>query len=210
MSDVLLFDYCRSSASYRVRIALNLAQISYQSVSVDLLNHDQKSATHLARNPQGLVPVLNIDGHRLSQSLAIIDYLDQTRGLGLLPLDPVQRAKVSGPAQSLAIDVHPICNLPVVRYAAGIAGDKTIKGDWMQRFIGPGLTAFEALLDTFKQDPFCSESKPGLADIFLIPQLYNASRWNVSFADCPKICAIAAHCAALPAFGDAHPDRVKP
>ena len=86
MSDVLLFDYWQSSTSYQVRIALNLAQISYQSVSVDLLNRDQKSAAHLARNPQGLVPVLDIDGHQLSQSLAIIDYLDQTRGLGLLLL----------------------------------------------------------------------------------------------------------------------------
>jgi maleylacetoacetate isomerase len=108
------------------------------------------------------------------------------------------------------MDAHPICNLPVVRYAAGIAGDETIKGDWMQRFIGPGPTAFEALLARFKQDLFCDGSKPGLADICLIPQLYNASWRNVSFADCPKICAIAAHCAALPAFADAHPDRVKP
>ena len=154
--------------------------------------------------------MLDIDGHRLRQSLAIIDYLDQTRGLGLLPLDPVQRAKVSGLARRLAMDVHPICNLPVVRYAAGITGDETIKGDWMQRFIGPGLTAFETLLTSFKQDPFCNGSKPGLVDICLIPQLYNASRWNASFADCPKICTIATHCAALPAFADAHPDRVKP
>ena len=97
-----------------------------------------------------------------------------------------------------------------MRYAAGIAADETIKGDWMQRFIGLGLTAFETLLTSFKQDPFCNESKPGLADICLISQLYNALRWYVSFADCPKICTTAAHCAASPAFADAHSDRVKP
>ena len=117
MSDALLYDYWRSSASYRVRIALNLTQIPYQSVSVDLLNHDQKSEPHLARNPQGLVPVLDIDGHRFSQPLAIIDYLDQTREPGLLPSDSVRRAKVTALAQSLAIDVHPICSLSVAPHS---------------------------------------------------------------------------------------------
>ena len=117
MSDVTLYDYWQSSARYRLRIALNLAKIPYRAVSVDLIVHNQKSASHLARNPQGLVPVLETDGHRFSQSLAILDYLKENHALGLLPQDPVQRANVRALAQCVAIDVHPVCNLSVAEYA---------------------------------------------------------------------------------------------
>ena len=210
MTDVTLYDYWQSSASYRLRIALNLAKIPYRAVSVDLIARDQKSASHLARNPQGLVPVLEIDGHRFSQSLAILDYLDETRALGLLPQDPAQRAKVRALAQCVAIDVHPVCNFSVAQYAVQQSGRETSRTDWMQQFISPGLAAFEALLSDFNQSPFCTGSAPTLADICLIPQVYNARRWDVDFGSCRKIRSVEIACATHPAFDAAHPDQVKP
>jgi maleylacetoacetate isomerase len=110
MSAVVLWDYPKSSASYRVRIALNLAGIDYDIQTVNLLDQAHKSPDHLARNPQGFVPVLDIDGQRLTQSLAMLEYLDETRELGLLPSDPVQRARVRALAYAIAVDLHPVCN----------------------------------------------------------------------------------------------------
>ena len=211
MSNVVLYDYWRSSASYRVRIALNLAGISYGAVSIDLKTGDQRSDDHLARNPQGLVPVLEIDGLRLTQSLAIIDYLDQTRGLGLLPSEPAARAQVSALAQAIAIDLHPVCNLSVAQYATHLSDDaEGMPGDWMRHFIHPSLLAFEALLASFEQTPYCTGGKPSLADLCLIPQLYNARRWNVDMADIPRIANVEAACAQHPAFMAAHPDANAP
>ena len=211
MAEAFLFDYWRSSASYRVRIALNLAGIETESVSVDLVKQDQRSPEHLARNPQGFVPVLEIDGHSFTQSLAILDYLDETRALGLLPQDPAERAKLRALGHSVAVDVHPVCNLQVVAHVAQLLPDvQTAKQDWMQRFIGPGLQAFEQLLAGFEQSPFCSGETPGFADICLMPQIYNAERWGASYDDCPRIQSVVAACAAHPAFVAAHPDQVKP
>jgi maleylacetoacetate isomerase len=205
MSDVVLYDYWRSSASYRVRIALNLAEIPYRTISVNLLDKSHKSADHLARNPQGLVPVLDIDGQRLTQSLAILEYLDETRSLGLLPKEPGPRARARALAQSIAVDVHPLCNLSVVAHATG--GAEPARSDWMRHFIEPGLAAFETLLAGFDQSPYCTGDQPGLADLCLIPQLYNADRWGADYATCTRIMAVAPACAAHPAFAPAHPDR---
>jgi len=202
--DATLYDYARSSASYRVRIALHLAGIDYRSVIVDLLNGEQRDDTHLARNPQGLVPVLDIDGHRMTQSLAMIEYLDETRGLGLLPSEPHARARVRALAQIVAIDVHPVCNLSVVTHATG--GEEPARSDWMRHFIGPGLQAFEASLDSFDQSPFCIGKEPSLADICLMPQLYNAERWGVAHENLSKINHVANACADHPAFKAAHPE----
>ncbi len=211
MSDVVLYDYWRSSASYRVRIALNLAGIDYQQVVVDLVAGDQQSDDHLARNPQGLVPVLEIDGQRLTQSLAIIEYLDQTRGLNLLPEPPAERAAARALAHSIAIDLHPVCNLSVARHATAIChGEGDMPGDWMRHFIRPGLLAFEALLARFDQAPYCIEGSVSLADLCLIPQLYNARRWQVDLADMPRILAVDAACADHPAFAAARPDANNP
>lgn len=211
MGDVVLYDYWRSSASYRVRIALNLAGIAYQAVPVDLRIGEQTSDAHLARNPQGLVPVLEIDGFRLTQSLAIIDYLDQTRGVGLLPSDPALRARATALAQSIAVDVHPVCNLSVAQHATALsAGADGMPGDWMRHFIRPGLLAFEALLGGFEQAPFCTGIRPGLADVCLIPQMYNARRWDVDLTDLPRILNVEAACADHPAFIAAHPDAHAP
>ena len=119
MSDITLYDYPKSSASYRVRIALNLAGLSYTKVNVDLLTDAQNVPEHLARNPQGFVPVLDIDGVQLTQSLAILEYLDRTRDLGFYPTDPVERAKRQALAMAIAVDLHPVCNLSVAAHATG-------------------------------------------------------------------------------------------
>lgn len=211
MSDTVLYDYWRSSASYRLRIALNLAGIPFRSVPVDLVRKEHKTAEHLARNPQGLVPVLEIDGLRLTQSLAILDYLDRTRALALLPEDPAERARQQALAHAVAVDVHPVCNLQVVAYAAEITGGREgVREDWMARFIRPGLVAFEEMLSTWEQSPYCCGDTPGLADICLMPQIYNARRWGVDISDLPRLLGVEAACADNPAFAAAYPDAVKP
>ena len=211
MTDTILYDYWRSSASYRVRIALNLAGIDYRAISVDLVKGDHKTPEHVARNPQGLVPVLEIDGHSFTQSLAILDYLNETRDLNLLPKDPAQAAKVRALAHSVAVDVHPVCNLGVVGHVSKLMPDTSnAKVDWMKHFISPGLRAFEGLLASFDQAPFCCGDTPSLADICLMPQLYNAHRWGADFSDCTRIQAVEKACAEHPAFAAAYPDAVQP
>lgn len=211
MSEVVLYDFWRSSAAYRMRIALNLGGIAYTSVPVDLPTRQHKTPEHIARNPQGLVPVLEIDGLRLTQSLAMLDYLDTTRNLGLLPKDPGARARQMAVAHAIAVDIHPVCNLQVINYAAEITGNReNVKEDWMQRFIRPGLVAVEELLCGFEQAPYACGDTPGLVDVCLMPQLYNAHRWGVDVSDLGRICAIEAACAEHPAFAAAYPDLHKP
>ncbi|SMY09401.1 maleylacetoacetate isomerase [Flavimaricola marinus] len=206
MTEVVLYDYPLSSASYRVRIALNLAGVPYRAVGVNLLDGSQRAPAHLARNPQGFVPALDIDGLRLTQSLAIVEYLDETRGLGLLPADPEQRAKVRALAYSLAVDVHPVCNVSVAAYATG--GVDPERTEWMRHFIEPGLAAFEALLSGFDDADYACGPRPGLADICLMPQLFNADRWGADYAACTRINTVKSACAAHPAFAEAHPNAV--
>lgn len=211
MAETVLYDYWRSSASYRVRIALNIAGIDYTAVSVDLVGGEQRSDGYLDKNPQGLVPTLDIDGLQLTQSLAILDYLNTTRNLDLLPDNPASRAKVRAIAHAIAVDIHPVCNLKVVSFAAGLndTPDKTRK-DWMRRFIGSGLEAVESMLSSFSQTPFCCGDSPGLVDICLIPQLYNAERWGVGHSHLPRVLGVGRACANIPAFADAHPNMCKP
>lgn len=201
---IILHDYWRSSAAYRVRIALNLAGVSYQSSEVNLLDKSHKSPEYLDINPQGLVPALEIDGHILTQSLAIIGYLSETRGLTVLPDEPYARARVNAAAMALSIDLHPICNLRVIDYATG--GDEPARCKWMQHFITPGLAAFEKLIDGF-DGPYCCGDQPSLADICMMPQLYNADRWGATYSACAKIIQAQAACSKNPAFTAAHPDR---
>lgn len=205
MSETVLWDYPKSSASYRVRIALNLAGEEYRIETVNLLEKEHRSAAHLARNPQGFVPVLDIDGERFTQSLAILDYLDTTRNMGLLPAEPVMRARIQALAHAIAVDLHPVCNLSVAGHATG--GQEPARTNWMQHFIRPGLEAFEALLAGFEQTPFATGAAPSLADICLMPQLYNAARWGVEYGDLARIVAVERACASLDAFKAAHPDR---
>ena len=203
MSETVLWDYPKSSASYRVRIALNLAGIDHRIETVNLLEKAHRSDAHLARNPQGLVPVLDIDGHRFTQSLAILEYLDTTREMGLLPADPASRAKVQAAAHAIAVDLHPVCNLSVVGHATG--GQDPARTDWMRHFIRPGLQAFEALIAEHDGAPFACGHTPGLADICLMPQLYNATRWGADYSDLPRVNAVQTACAKLDAFKAAYP-----
>lgn len=204
MSDVVLWDYPKSSASYRLRIALNLAGIDYRIENVDLLAKDHLGTDHIARNPQGFVPVLDIDGHRLTQSMAILEYLDTTRALGLLPQETAERAKQTALAHAIAVDLHPVCNLSVAGFATG--GKEPARTNWMRHFIAPRMAAFETLLGGFDQSPYCCGDTPGLADIVLMPQIYNAKRWGADYAACARICGVEHACAEHPAFQAAHPD----
>jgi maleylacetoacetate isomerase len=208
--ETVLFDYWRSSAAYRVRIALNLIGLAYRQVPVDLLRGEHREPENLARNPQGLVPTLAIDGRSLTQSLAIIEYLDETRNAGLLPTDAAGRARVRALAFAIAMEIHPICNLSVARHAAeASAGAITMQG-WMQHFIGRGLRAFEAMLDHPATGRFCHGDRAGMADICLVPQIYNARRWEVDLEPMPVVRRIAKELDRLPAFAAAHPDRNAP
>ncbi|RMH51222.1 MAG: maleylacetoacetate isomerase [Alphaproteobacteria bacterium] len=207
---VVLYDYWRSSAAYRVRIALNLLGMEYRSVQVDLQAGAQQGAAHLARNPQGFVPLLEIDRLRLTQSLAIIEYLDETRAAGFLPEDPPGRARVRAIAHAIAMDIHPVLNLSVARRAVEIAQGRIGMKDWMHAFMPARLQAVEALLDHPDTGMFCHGDRVSLADICLVPQVYNARRWEVDLSPMPRIAAIAAGLEALEPVAAAHPDRIGP
>ncbi|TMV89996.1 maleylacetoacetate isomerase [Thioclava sp. BHET1] len=200
---IRLYDYWRSSASYRVRIALGLAGLTWESVPIDLVAGAQSSPEHLARNPQGLVPALEIDGHLLTQSLAILEYLDTTRGLGLQPLDPLARARARAMADAIAMDIHPVCNLRVAKFATAQSQDTLSMKDWMQHFIAPGLAALETMVEG---EAYCFGTRLSLADLCLVPQIYNARRWEIELGAMPKLTRIAAHLETLPAFAAAHPE----
>ncbi len=196
MSEVVLYDYWRSSASYRVRLALDLLGIEYRKVAVNLLKGEQRSAAHLERNPQGLVPVLDVDGLRLTQSLAIIEYLaEKYPESGLLPADAAGRARVRALSYAIAMEIHPICNLRVVNKAVEFAQDReTARAAWARGFIADGLAAFEAMLDDPAAGAFCHGDRPGMADLCLMAQTYNAQRWNVDMKPYPRIRIVYAAC----------------
>jgi maleylacetoacetate isomerase len=208
-SPIILHDYWRSSASYRVRIGLNLAGIAYERRTVDLLNNEQTTADHLRRNPLGLVPALEIDGQVLTQSLAILEYIGETRTSGFMPEDAPGRQRVRSLAHAIAMEIHPVCNLRVAKYAVGLGGSATMEG-WMQHFITLGLSGFEGLLAAGAASRYCHGDAVSLADICLVPQVYNARRWNVDMAAFQRTAAIAERLETLDAFVAAHPDRVKP
>ena len=204
-----LYDYWRSSASYRVRMALNLLGEGFEAIPVDLLQAEQVGAANMARNPHGLVPSVEIDGLTLTQSLAIIEYLNDTRG-GLLPADAAGRARVRALSYAVAMEIHPICNLRVGRYVeAASAGAITMAG-WQKKFIGEGLAAVEGLLTHPATGRFCHGDQITMADLCLLPQVYNARRWEVDVTSYVQICRIVAELEAIPAIAAAHPDKVKP
>lgn len=212
MTTPVLYDYWRSSASYRLRIALNLLAIAHDSVPVNLIAGGHRQPEHLARNPQGLVPALAIDGALLTQSLAILEYLHETRpGAALLPEAPLDRHRVRALAQVIAVDIHPVCNLSVTARVVDLAGGgEEVRVAWMREHIGRGLAALERLLDDPRTGTFCHGEQPTIADLCLVPQVYNARRWGVDLTALPRIVAIDAACTALPAFAEAHPDRIGP
>ena len=206
----ILYDYWRSSAAYRLRIALGLLELPFETVSVNLLEGAHRAPENLARNPQGLVPTLEVDGLTLTQSLAILEYLDETRGAGFLPAAADDRARVRAISHAIAMEIHPVCNLSVARFAVGQSdGGLTMQG-WMQHFIGPGLAAVERMLDDPRTGTFCHGDAVTMADICLVPQIYNARRWEVDVAAIPRLMAIHDRLAAIPAIAAAHPDNVQP
>jgi len=208
MSRAVLHDYYRSSAAYRVRIALNLKGVEYESRTVNLLNSEQKADDYRSLNPQGLVPMLEIDGHRLTQSLAIIIYLDQCfPDPPLVPRDPADGAHVRAMALTVACDIHPLNNLRVLKYLSGELGLPQEERDtWYMHWIREGLPALEALAKA-GAGKFLFGDEPTVADVCLVPQLYNARRFNVPLDDFPTLLRADENANKLDAFAAAHPDR---
>lgn len=206
---IKLYDYWRSSASYRVRIALNLAKLPFETIPVDLLAKEHLSDEYLNINPQGLVPTLFIDDLKLTQSLSIIEYLCQTKRLNALPQEPIELARVRTLSYAIAMEIHPVCNLSVAAFAQENSGGKINMNQWMEKFIPKGLTAFEKLVNHPQAGTYCHGETITLADICLIPQLYNAKRWNIPLDDYPKICEIAENLTRVDAFTKASPEATQ-
>jgi len=208
MPKPILYDYWRSSAAYRVRIALNLKKVDYEIRQVDLRAGDQRSDDYRALNPQGLVPMLEIDGHRLTQSVAIINYLDLRYAIQpLLPASAAERAHVVAMAMTVACDIHPLNNLRVLNYLKHPLGHSQDEVDaWYAHWITEGLTALEELAKPQAGD-FLFGNGPTGADVCLVPQLYNARRFNVPLNAFPTLLRADANAAKLDAFANAHPDR---
>ena len=207
-----LYTYFRSSAAYRVRIALNLKGLRYDAVPVHLLKDGGQQLTDNYRkvNPSALIPALQDERGTVTQSMAILEYLEEThRDVPLLPPDPLGRARVRELCQIVACDTHPLNNLRVLRYLVRTLGvSEDAKNEWYRHWVREGLASFEAHLE---RDPatadFCHGETPTLADCFLVPQVFNAQRFDVDLAAYPNIARINANCALLPAFQHAHPSQ---
>jgi maleylacetoacetate isomerase/maleylpyruvate isomerase len=208
MSDpVILYDYALSSACYRVRIALNLKGIAYESRTVALRDGEQQAEAYRSVNPSGLIPTLEIDGLRLGQSLAIIDYLDASHPEPrLVPRNAADRSRVLAMALAVACDVHPLNNLRVLRYLKGeLAQDQPAIDRWYGHWIAEGFAGLEAMLTERPPAPFAAGAEPGLADICIVPQIFNARRFAIDLAPYPRLVTAADHAAAHPAFRAAAP-----
>jgi maleylacetoacetate isomerase len=209
MSKPVLFDYFRSSAAYRVRIALNLKGVAYERVAVNLLEGAQRSPDYRAVNPQALVPTLDMDGHRLTQSLAIVAYLDSTRPQPpLLPPDPVDAAHVRSLALTIACDIHPLNNLRVLKYLKEELGqEQEARDSWYRHWVAEGLAGLEAMAAP-RSGRFLFGDEPTLADLCLVPQMFNARRFGVPLDHCPTLVRADAEANRLDAFAAAHPDAI--
>ncbi|MBA3669626.1 MAG: maleylacetoacetate isomerase [Sphingomonas sp.] len=208
MSKTVLYDYWRSSAAYRVRIALNLKGVDYESQSVNLAAGEQKDAAYRAINPQGFVPMLDIDGLKLTQSLSIMVYLDQTRPEPMLmPRDPADGAHVRAMALAIACDIHPLNNLRVLKYLKGELGqEQDAVDDWYRHWIAEGFTALEAMAAP-RAGALMFGDEPTIADVCLVPQMFNARRFDVPLDAFPTLVRADASACGLEPFAAAHPDR---
>ena len=208
MTKPRLFDYFRSSASYRVRIALNLKGVDYDSVPVNLVEGGQKGPDYRAINPQGLIPALEIDGRTLVQSLAIVDYLEATRpDPPLLPADPADCAHVRALALIVACDIHPLNNLRVLKYLSGpLDRPQEARDDWYRHWVSEGFAALEAMAAP-RSGRFLFGDSPTLADLCLVPQMFNARRLETPLEAYPTLVRADAEANRLDAFAAAHPER---
>jgi maleylpyruvate isomerase len=205
-----LHGYFRSSAAFRVRIALNLKGIAYDNAFVHLRKGEQRNGAYLGVNPQALVPTLEDGAHALTQSLAIIEYLDETHATPpLLPRTPHERARVRALAQIVACDIHPIDNLRVLQYLQKeLKADEAAVGRWFNHWIALGFAGLEAMLGKdAATGRFCHGDTPGLADICLVPQVFNSKRYSLDLGPYPTIRRIYEACMAVPAFDLAQPSK---
>lgn len=204
-----LYGYFRSSASYRVRIALNLKGIAAEYIPVNLLQNQQSDAAFRSINPQGMVPALALDdGQILTQSLAIMEYLEETHPQPpLLPHDATGKARVRALAETIACDIAPLNVLRILRYLQeNLAAGEEVKTQWYRHWVAEGFAAVETMLANHgRNGGFCYGDTPTLADICLIPQVFNAERFDCDLIPYPRIRHIAAHCNTLSAFINAHP-----
>ena len=205
---MILHGYWRSGAAYRTRIALNLKGLTYDQQGVDLRTGVQKSDAFVALNPQGMVPALEIDGAVLTQSPAILEWLEETHPTPpLLPADPIERASVRAMAALIGCDIHPLNNLRVGKaLREGFGADQAAVDAWATRWILPGFTALETLVGRDGAG-WCFGRTPTLADCYLLPQIYSARRFNVPLDAFPRLLAIEAAAADHADFAAAHPDR---
>lgn len=204
-----LYDYWRSSAAYRVRIALNLKGLAYRSVPVHLVKDggQQHSAEYKALNPQGLLPLL-VDGDtRIAQSMAILEYLEECYPQpALLPRDPSLRAQIRSVALHIACDIHPLNNLRVLQYLSGTLGvEAAAKDAWYRHWVDSGLASVEQNLQRMPTELSMGE-RPGLLEVCLVPQVYNARRFNCDLHAYPRILAVVERCNSLEAFINAAPE----
>jgi maleylacetoacetate isomerase len=209
---IRLYTYWRSSAAFRVRIALNLKGLAYESVPKHLLRDggEQRGRDYLALNPQGFVPALDHDGTLITQSLAICEYLEEIQPEPrLLPGDAAARAQVRAMALAVACDIHPLNNLRVLQYLRGeLHQDDEAVNHWARHWIARGFEALEQWIARHSADGLhCHGSGATLADVFLLPQVFNARRVQLDLAPYPRIKAVAAHLEALPACAAARPER---
>ncbi|MDQ7744221.1 maleylacetoacetate isomerase [Hydrogenophaga pseudoflava] len=203
-----LYNYFRSSASFRVRIALALKGIAYDYVPVHLAKGEHRQPAYADIAADGLVPLLELDdGTRLSQSMAIIEYLDETHPApALVPGDAIGRARVRALAQSIACEIHPINNLRVLRYLSGtLKVDEETKNTWYRHWVRTGLEAFERQLNQLPAGRYCFGDTPTLADCCLVPQIFNGQRFNTPMDGLPRTMAAFEACMTLPAFQQAQP-----
>lgn len=203
-----LYSYFRSSAAYRVRIALNLKALPYETEAVHLVKNEQQLASYRALNPSQLVPTLLDQDQTFTQSLSILEYLEERYpAKALLPKDLVERAKVRAFAQSIACDIHPINNLRVLKYLQNdLAISNEQKTLWYRHWILEGFHSLEMQLQ-HSNGQFCFGPQPTFADCCLIPQVYNAKRFKIDLSAFPKIESIYQHCLTLPAFLNATPEQ---
>jgi len=203
MTDLTLHNYFRSTTSVRVRIALAMKGLDYDYKGYALLGNEHKSAAYLALNPQGLMPALEIKYQAvLTQSMAILEYLDEAHPAPpLLPKDPLGRARVRSLSQIIAVDIHPINNLRILKYLETEFGaDKDAKFKWFRTWAAAGMEALEVRLGETETGKFCHGDTPGMADICLYAQMFNNERFGVDMTPYPHIMRIHKNCADLPNF----------